>query len=221
MPSYASVRRSRRNGQLRLAVFLFLGRMPTNGGRVEQNVGALEGGETRAFGIPLVPAHQRANRPDLGIERAKAQIARREVELLVIGGIVGDVHLAVDPLHLAGGVDHGGGVVVEAGRASLEQRRDHYDAVLLRNFSQRFRRRARYRFGQIEERVVLALGDVMRAEQLRKANERRTLLRVEVTGAGVVDSSTATGAGGATFRNCDRYTSHCASSARARALPVL
>src|SRR6266571_3635433 len=30
--------------QLLLAVFLFLGRMPTNGGRVEQNVGALEGG---------------------------------------------------------------------------------------------------------------------------------------------------------------------------------
>src|SRR6266853_6907734 len=62
-------------------------------GRIEQNVGTLQGREARAFGIPLVPTHQGADRADLRVERAKAKIAGREVELLVVRGIIGDMHL--------------------------------------------------------------------------------------------------------------------------------
>src|SRR5690349_3368449 len=98
--------------ELLLAVLLLLGWVPTDGGRIEQDVCTLQGREARAFGIPLVPAHQRANRADLRVEGAKTQIAGGEVELLVIRGIVGDVHLAIDALHLPVGVDDRGRVVI-------------------------------------------------------------------------------------------------------------
>src|SRR6267154_3434999 len=86
--------------ELLLAELLLLRRMPADGGGVEQNVRALQRGETRGLRIPLVPADQRPLRPDLRVEHAKAEIARREVELLVIRGVVGDVHLPVDPFDL-------------------------------------------------------------------------------------------------------------------------
>ena len=45
---------------LRCAKLVFLCRVPADGGGIEQNFGALQGGEPRAFGIPLIPADQRA-----------------------------------------------------------------------------------------------------------------------------------------------------------------
>src|SRR6266480_4033963 len=89
--------------ELLLAVLLFLRRKPADRRGVEQNVRALQRGETRAFRIPLVPADQRPHRPDLRVEHAKAEIAGREVELLVIRGVVGDVHLPINPLDLTVG----------------------------------------------------------------------------------------------------------------------
>src|SRR5438034_2346192 len=84
---------------------LLLG-MPADRRGIEQDAGTLQRREACAFGIPLVPAHQRSNPSDPRVERAETQVARGEVELLVIRGIVGDVHLTVDPYHTAVGVDH-------------------------------------------------------------------------------------------------------------------
>src|SRR5207245_5213552 len=98
--------------ELFLAMAVLLGRMPADGRGIEQDVGALQGGEARAFRIPLIPAHQRADAPDPGVERAESQISRREIELLVVRGVVRDVHLAVDPDQAAVRVDYCGAVVV-------------------------------------------------------------------------------------------------------------
>ena len=46
---------------LRRAEFVLLGRMPADGGGIEEDVGALQRGEARGFGIPLVPADERAD----------------------------------------------------------------------------------------------------------------------------------------------------------------
>ena len=55
---------------------------------------------------------------------SKAEVAGREVELLVEGRIVRDVHLAILAGDRARAVEHHRGVVVQPGRAPLEQRRD-------------------------------------------------------------------------------------------------
>ena len=81
---------------LRRAELLLLRRMPADRGRIKQYLCALERRQSRALGIPLVPADQRADPACLRVEGAEAEIARGEVELLVIKRIVGDMHLAVD-----------------------------------------------------------------------------------------------------------------------------
>src|SRR2546426_570343 len=78
---------------LRHAVLRLLVRMPADGGRIEEDHRALERGEPRAFRIPLVPADQRADLALLGVDGAEAEVPGREVELLVEGGVVRDVHL--------------------------------------------------------------------------------------------------------------------------------
>ena len=115
---------------LGVAVLRLLLRMPADRGRVEEHDRALQGGEARALRVPLVPADERSDPALLRVEGAEAEVARREVELLVEGGVVRDVHLAVGADDLAGGVDDGGAVVIEAGRAPLEDRRHHDDARL-------------------------------------------------------------------------------------------
>ena len=81
---------------LRRAELVFLRRMPADGGGIEEDLGALQRGEARAFGIPLVPADERADAAVRRVDGLESEIAGREVELLVVERIVGDVHLAID-----------------------------------------------------------------------------------------------------------------------------
>ena len=118
-----------------VAVLLALRRMPADRGGVEEDLGALHRGEPRAFGKPLIPADQHADRRDLGLPRDEAGVAGREVELFVEQRIVRDVHLAIHAQQRSVGVDHRGGVVIHAGRALLEQRRDDHGLVFLRELA--------------------------------------------------------------------------------------
>ena len=128
---------------LRLAVLRLLVGMPADGRGIEEHVRALQRRQARALGIPLVPAHQRAELAEVGFESLETQIARREVILFVVKRIVGNMHLAVDACRLAAGVDYRGGVVVNAGGAPLEQRRDDRDLQLARHVRQDIRWSAR------------------------------------------------------------------------------
>ena len=120
----------------------------------------MERGEAGALGIPLIPADQGPDPPHPGVEDAEAQITRGEVELFVVGRIVGDVHLAVQAGHPAVCVEHDGGVVIQPRRPPLEHRSDHDNALVLRRAAQRFGAWPRHRLRQIEQRGVLALGEV-------------------------------------------------------------
>ena len=81
---------------LRCAEFLFLCGVPADGGGIKEHFGALQRGQTRAFGIPLVPANQGADAAKRGIDGLESEIAGGEVVLLVVKRIVGDMHLAID-----------------------------------------------------------------------------------------------------------------------------
>src|SRR6185295_15132293 len=105
---------------LRLSELRFLRGMPSNRGGIEQDLGALQRGQAGAFGIPLVPAHQRAHAADGSIESAIAQVAGSEVILFVVQRVVGDVHLAIQAAQGAVRVKNDGRVVIEAGSSLFE-----------------------------------------------------------------------------------------------------
>ena len=77
------------------AVLRLLRREPTDGGWVEQDLGAAQGGEARGLRVPLVPADQHPDAAKAGVPASEAEVARGEVELLVVLRIVGNVHLPV------------------------------------------------------------------------------------------------------------------------------
>ncbi len=121
---------------------------------------------------------QQMSAPDGAVrcgDGAEAQVAGREVELLVEQRVVGDVHLAVDAGDVVRPgrfvVQHGDGVVVEAGGAPLEQGRDQRDLRFSHDRGKTRSRRAGDGFGQGEEAMVLALAEVLRAEELGQADQ--------------------------------------------------
>ena len=101
-----------------LAVLRFLVRMPADRRGIEQHVRSLQRRQARALGIPLVPAHQRAELSEVRLERFETEIARREVKLLVVQRIIGDVHLAIDSREFAALVDDGCRVVINPARVA-------------------------------------------------------------------------------------------------------
>jgi hypothetical protein len=75
---------------------LFL-RVPADGRGIEDDIGAGHGNQAGGFGIPLVPADEDAQPAEKRLECAEAEVAGGEVEFFVVAGVVGDVHLAVQP----------------------------------------------------------------------------------------------------------------------------
>ena len=159
------------------AELLLLRRMPADRRGEEEDLRAVHRGEARAFRIPLVPADEHADAAEPRGPRLEPEVARREIELLVVQRVVRDVHLAVDAQQGAVGVDDGGGVVVEAFGPLLEERRDDDDAVLLGELLERRGARPGDAFGETEVRVVLVLAEVLRPEELLRADDLRAVLR--------------------------------------------
>src|SRR5262249_50371910 len=155
---------------LRDAELGFFIRMPADGRRIEQYVRALQRRQARAFGIPLIPADQRAHAPMPGIKGPEAQIARRKVKLLVVERIIRNVHLAVDAPESTVDVENGGGVVVKPAGTALEDRGHDHDLVLARHRRQSFRGRTRDGLGQVEQSVVLALAEILSPKKLRQTD---------------------------------------------------
>ena len=156
---------------LRRPVFVLLMRVPADGGGVEENTRTGERGQARSLRVPLVPADQSRDTARSGVEGGEPGVPGREVELLVVSGVVGDVHLAVEPDDPAVLSENGRAVVVQPGGAPLEDRRDDRDAVAPRGLTESLGRRSRHRLGQVEDRRVLALAEVTRPEELRQADD--------------------------------------------------
>src|SRR6185437_3314021 len=159
-----------------LAVLLGLriGRIPTDSGWVQQDFGSGQRHQSRRFGIPLVPAHQYAELAERSLYGIESEIARREVELLIIRRIVRDVHLAIDARDLGRAIEDGRGVVIQPGRAALEDRCDDHQLQLFREPADARARFARDRFGAVELAHVLVLAEVRTVVQLLQKHQLRT-----------------------------------------------
>src|SRR5215510_8988053 len=109
--------------------------MPTDCGRIEDHVRASKRREPRALGIPLIPADQSADLSCIGVERAKPEVARGEIELLVKSRIVGNMHFAIKSRNLAVRSNHSGAVVIKTGGSTLKHRSDDCDFSLASYFA--------------------------------------------------------------------------------------
>src|SRR6266487_1529942 len=139
------------------AVCRFFTRMPADGGRVEKNLRALQCRQLRALWILLVLANQHADLAVAGLPRAETQIAGREIKLLVVERIVRDVHLPVRAEQRTVRINDGGRVVIDAGRAPLEERGDDDHLVFAGELLKDVRARAGNRLGEFEILVVFGL----------------------------------------------------------------
>ena len=156
---------------LRRSPLILFRRMPADGGGIEEDVGTLQGSQTRTLGIPLIPADQGADRALFQIEAAEAEVAGGEVILFVIEGIVGDVHLAVEAADFAVAADDDRGVVIEAGGAPLKKGDDNSGFQLAGEGAEARRTGSGNGLGEIEQSGVLALAEILGAEELGKADD--------------------------------------------------
>src|ERR1039458_1775415 len=153
--------------------FFRLAMPPSDRGRIEQDLRASHRGEPCSFGEPLIPAYEHADRAARGGVRDEIEIAGGKIIFFIIAGIVGYMHLAVAADDFPGLIDDGGSVVIDARRATLEDRRDDDDFPRLCDGAERFGGGAGNRFGEIEKFRVLGLTRVVRAEQLLSADDLR------------------------------------------------
>ena len=103
---------------------LFLGGVVVgiaDGSGVDEHIGPLKCHQTGCLGVPLVPADHHAQTAHAGVDRMETEVAGGEVEFLVVGGVVGDVHLAVDARYRTVALKDDGGIVVESWRTTLEE----------------------------------------------------------------------------------------------------
>ena len=159
--------------RLALALLLLLGIIGgiADGGRIDEHFGSLQRHQTGCFGIPLVPANQHAELAYRGLDRVETEVARSEIEFLVVGGIVGDVHLAVFSGYASILLHHYRRIVVEPRSAALEEGGDDDDAEILGKLAVEIGRRARNRLCQVEEVNILYLTEIEGVMKLLKHNE--------------------------------------------------
>ena len=99
--------------------------MPSDRRGIKQHLRPLQRGQACTLGIPLIPADEGADASEAGVEGLEAEVARREIIFFVIQRIIRDVHLAINAQQLAVGVNHGGGVVIDARRTLFKDGGDY------------------------------------------------------------------------------------------------
>ena len=156
-----------------------VGRQAAAGGRrVEHDLGAVEAEGPPTLGEVPVVADVDAHLADRGVEHGVAEVPGPEVELLPEPLDLRDVVLAVLAQVGAVGVDHGGGVVVDAGLLDLVHGQHHHHAQLLGQGLEALRGgTVRDGLGVVVVLGLLHLAEVGPVEQLLEADDLRSLGR--------------------------------------------
>src|SRR5438132_731910 len=142
---YASIRRSRRNGQC-----------------VRYSL-------TWSQSISAVTISSRSTEPLATISPSglKSEVPGCEIKFLVIQRIIGHVHLAIFAEQFSIRVDNRRSVVINPGAASLEQRRNNDRAGFSRHISERRCGFSRHSFSQCKILVIFRLTKILRAKEFR------------------------------------------------------
>src|SRR5487761_276224 len=153
-----------------------LGQAAAGRGGIEHDAGAAQAERAPALGeVPLV-ADVHADLAHRGVEYRVAEVARAEVELLPEPSDLGDVVLAVLAQVAAVGVDHRGGVVVDAGLLLLVNRHhQHHPGGPGERDHPLDRPALRYLLRQPVVLGVLDLAEIRSGEDLLKAQHLRPL----------------------------------------------
>ncbi|MNN49795.1 hypothetical protein D3C81_1643450 [compost metagenome] len=152
-------------------------RLRTDGGRIHQDVGALQRHGAGALGVPLVPADADADAAETRAPDLETGVAGTEVVLLLIAGAVGDVALAIDAQGLAVGVQHDHRVEVVR-PLLLEDRDGDDDAQFLGHRLQlNHGRMLAPRIGGGEPVLLLRHAEIGPLEQLGRQDDLRALGR--------------------------------------------
>src|ERR1700745_3565595 len=106
----------------------------------------------------------------LGFPGFEAEVTRSKVEFLVEKWIVRNVHFPILTEIGAISIDDCGCVMVEAGSAFLEKRRDDYHLELFGNPAQTSRRRPGNLLSEPKIAVIFNLAKIDRSENLLEAN---------------------------------------------------
>ena len=151
-----------RGPSLALSLLLFgsVAALVANGRGIDEQLRTRQGHHTSAFGIPLVPANLHAKAAYARVDGLEAEVTGREVEFLVVGRVVGDVHLAVASGDFAVFFNHHGRVVVEAGAPFFEQACHQHHAQFPGQPAEALRAGPGDGFCQVEEVGVLGLAEV-------------------------------------------------------------
>lgn len=159
--------------------FLFLGRVAafvSDSGWVDEQLGSGECHEACTFGVPLIPAYLHAKESEAGLYGVESEISGGEVELFVVCGVVGDVHLAVFTGDGAVGLEDDGGVVAETW-CTVFVKAGHEDDVMLGCKGRvELCGRTGYGFGEAAEVYVLCLTEVLAVVQFLKDYELCSVL---------------------------------------------
>ena len=118
-----------------------------------------------------------AEATDAGVDGFETEVARGEVELFVVGGIVGDVHLAIFAGDRAVALKDHGSVVVEPRCAALEEGSDEHYGVAACEFAEKLGRRTGNGFGEVEKFGVFCLTEIGRVVQFLQHHEFGSALR--------------------------------------------
>jgi hypothetical protein len=157
--------------ELGSAKLRFLVRMPADAGGIKDNLRALERGDARTFGIPLVPTDLHADAGEFGVEVEKAEIAGSEIKFFVVERIVGNVHLAIFAEVGAIGIENGAGVVVNAGGAAFENGNDERDFLFFSDLREALGGGAGNGFGEIEEFGIFGAAKIFAGEKLVETDD--------------------------------------------------
>ena len=164
---------------LTLALLLLLGIVGgiADGSRVDQDVCALQRHQAGCFRIPLVPAHQYAELAYGSLYRLESEVARGEVELLVIGRVIRNVHLAILSGYASVLFYHYCRIVIQSRSTALEERSNDYHAQILGQLAVEFGRWTGNRFGKVEILYIFYLAEVERVVKFLQYNEFCATLR--------------------------------------------
>ena len=145
---------------LTLLLLWSVARLIAYGCRVDEQFGTLKGHETCCLWIPLIPAYEHAKTSYRGVDGTEAEVARGEIELLVVGRIVGYVHLAILAGYGSVFFEDNSGVVVETCCATLKERCDEHYAQLFCQSAVDVGRGARDGLSEVEVVNALYLTEV-------------------------------------------------------------